>query len=134
MQYETMLSRDRCHVEVKVRAAVNAKLAAEFARAAAQVGAANGVDTFLVDVRGVPRVGGLLQTYLFTRQFPKLGFGDHALLAILADPGDAPPRFMQTVANSQGLHCQVFDDYAAARDWLRWGHVHARLTRRQAAP
>ena len=86
---------------------------------AAQIAAAHNLRSFLIDVRDVASGFSTLEHYQIAHyEGRKLGFAAGSRIAVLVSPGDHSRDFVKTVVQNAGYSCDLFEEEAAAEEWL----------------
>lgn len=91
-------------------------------RGTIDLGAQHATHRFLADVRDLEGGHSIVDLYEWIEKLSRDVAGRRMKEAVLVAPqpaGTEFPRFWETAATNRGLNVRLFDDEAAAREWLR---------------
>jgi hypothetical protein len=91
-------------------------------RGTIDLAAQHGTHRFFADVRDLQGGHSIVDLYEWIERLSRDADGRQMKEAVLVAPqpaGTEFPRFWETAATNRGLNVRLFDDEAAAREWLR---------------
>lgn len=119
MKYEVRVAKRGTYVLMRPSETTNWQDIVEHLAEAAQIAAAHNLRSFLIDVRDVASGFSTLEHYQIAHyEGRKLGFAAGSRIAVLVSPGDHSRDFVKTVVQNAGYSCDLFEEEAAAEEWL----------------
>ena len=123
--YEIGYSPDKSYVFVRaIRQPFTSQLAQTIARELIPLGAKMGINSYLLDLRGTQSGTSPVEKHKFAyKDADGLGVLRQMKTAILKDPDDHSPDFLETVMHNAGFNLQIFDNESQALNWLQGDHL-----------
>jgi hypothetical protein len=120
MKYEISIAGNKHYILIHVKGEMDADSALQYTHEAHDLGRAEGIDKFLVDLTQARNKLRILQNYEFAydQVAPDPRINHQAKVAMLVSPRDHSHDFIETVTINAGLKVKLFRDRQMAMEYL----------------
>jgi hypothetical protein len=119
MDFEVYLSESKNFIVCRAFRPITEEITQRMTVDVASIDAKTGVRNRLIDVRGIPNVMPVAESYdLAYKNMEAMKIDRATKVASLQSPGDTSHEFICNAIRNSGFNLRVFTDEAAAVEWL----------------